>query len=125
MHYLEAVLDVVARLADAHRLQHAGVAQLPQHQVVAEPQGQLGRKENTRKDAVRGRMDDTWRRKTSNSKVNRDRSYLVGVGADALDEVGLRLTQSLHQLVERGLRVQGTQGVNAEPRVKAPTCRSM
>lgn len=42
LRYLEAVLDVVARLPDAHRLQHAGVAQLPQHQVVAEPQGQLG-----------------------------------------------------------------------------------
>lgn len=41
MRYLEAVLDVVARLPDAHSLQHTCVAQLPQHQVVVEPQGQL------------------------------------------------------------------------------------
>lgn len=58
LRYLEAVFDVVARLADAHRLQHAGVAQLPQHQVVAKPQGQLGDAEGKkiRKDAVR----DGW-----------------------------------------------------------------
>lgn len=29
--------------------------------------------------------------------------YLVSVGTDALDEIGLGLTQSLHQLIEGGL----------------------
>lgn len=111
-------------MADAHRLQHAGVAQLPQHQVVVKPQGQLGDAEGkkTRKDAVR----DGWttlgpkkkklsERTATGLQESGCRPYLVGVGADALDEIGLRLTQSLHELVERGLRMQGTQGVNAEP----------
>lgn len=56
------MLDVVARLPDPHRLQHAGVAQLPQHQVVAEPQGQLGdaeSKETLRQVVGDGRTDDT------------------------------------------------------------------
>lgn len=58
LRYLEAVLDVVARLPDAHRLQHAGVAQLPQHQVVAEPQGQLGDAES--KKRRREVVGDGW-----------------------------------------------------------------
>ena len=37
LRYLEAVLDVVARLPDAHSLQHTCVPQLPQHQVIIKP----------------------------------------------------------------------------------------
>lgn len=50
--YLEAVLDVVARLPDAHSLQHTCVTQLPQHQVIIKPQGQLRKRKPEEKNKI-------------------------------------------------------------------------
>lgn len=57
--YLEAVLDVVARLPDAHSLQHTCVAQLPQHQVVIKPQGQLRDRDSTTGEIIRDEKRST------------------------------------------------------------------
>ena len=56
--YLEAVLDVVARLADAHSLQHTCVSQLPQHQVIIKPQGQLRKRKKKVIEERKGKMTE-------------------------------------------------------------------
>lgn len=47
--------------------------------------------------------------------------YLLSIGADALDKVRLRLSQRLHQLIERGLRGE-EDTVRAKPGEKTSHC---
>lgn len=69
--YLEAVLDVVARLPDAHSLQHTCVAQLPQHQVVIKPQGQL----RDRDSATGEEIIRNGKRPTHSEKIKLQRKW--------------------------------------------------
>ena len=102
--YLEAVLDVVSRLPYAYRLQHASVAQLPQDQLVVEAQRQLGKIVTRRGELLKTRECGLIRGlnkpiKSLTNKVTNWSSiylYLLSVGADTLDKVGLGVAQGFH-----------------------------
>ena len=98
--YLEGVLDAVSRLSNPDGFQHSCVPQLSKHQTVVETQRQLSDtkcKRNVRKIKRRSKSAGSHREKQQFSFSD---YYLLGIGANTLDEVRLRLIESLHQLIE-------------------------
>ena len=75
--YLEAVLDVVSRLAYSYRLQHACVAQLPQDQLVVEAQRQLGKIRTRRGELLKTRECGLIRRLNTQIKSVGDKVKLA------------------------------------------------
>lgn len=101
--YLKGVLDAVSWLSDPYSFEHPCVSQLSEHQAVIETQWQL-RDTKEDKALIESNNPEGWLH--SCMQLTLFLNYLLSIGANALDKVGLGLIKSLHQLIKGRLEPQ-------------------